>query len=181
MKLTIKKYNPLAIAMCIMIILNIIAHYVRFVFGNVAIITRIEQLCWLILFVFWVLNNSKKRIKISGKVYIFFSILVVSTILGWLIGSEIYLEVKEHFVQMFFFIISFALCVCMKWSEKLRIRDINLIIKCINMCSIVAVVYGMFFQNDLILRVLKNDNAAKASWNYFSFFHKEIFLLLYVL
>lgn len=179
MRLTINKYNPLTIAICIMIMLNIAAHYMRFLMEDGAVITRMDQICWMVLFLFWAFTNTKNRIKISAKECVLFIIIVFSTILGWLIGSEIYPEVKGYFVQMLFFIISFALCVCMKWPKRLGIKDVSLIMKLINVCCMIAVAYGMIFQNDLILRVLMNNNAAKASWNYVSFFtQRNIFATL---
>ena len=171
------KYKPsvITIVISLMIIINIVSHYFRYITDDIRIITSMDEICWIILsmlFIYSIFMDSYK-IKIYKIRLDIFLILIISTIIGWNYGLRHFKDLESYFAQLVVFLLSYFLCICVDWSSKLTINNLDMIMKVFLACSTVSVVYADVFQYDLIIRVLTNDSAAKASWNFYSFFSQR--------
>lgn len=171
------KYKPsvITIVISLMIIINIVSHYFRYIADDIRIITSMDEICWIILLIFFIYSIfiDFYKIKIYKISFCVFLILIISTIIGWNYGIRHFKDLESYFAQLVILLLSYFLCICVDWSSKLTINNLDVVMKVFTLCATVSVVYADVFQYDLIVRVLTNDRAAKASWNFYSFFSQR--------
>lgn len=169
-KIIIQKSRPIIMMLSCLVIILISAHYLEHLLPHTPIESFCNIVCWTFLLMVLSVEICLKKAFIESQGMLFFSLYCIVTIATWINGQRFFPQIKEYQGELLLNLVSIFVCVFVRIKNTLRIKDLDVLLKVILWLGVIAMLYAMIVQNELIFNVLRNVNASKSSWNYTSFF-----------
>lgn len=166
MRYQIKRNLPLINILTMILIMNLASHFFQniFRFGNTY---WISYCCWLFLIVYQLCIG----IRIKRNEYILFFLVAMGAVIGGIIGViRGYLEPEDYF-KIGIYLIAVISSKIILPTFSFNINNIKLLMFVIWSVAIIALLYLLFNQGNLIIPSLQGDEYAQ--WGLYSFFRQR--------
>lgn len=175
MRIKVKRntINGFTLLLRFFIIANFTSHVFRYITNNSNYITFVNNSCWLILTIYFIFKCFSRKAFLTKQRLLVFFVLFVSTFVSWLLGQQYFPNIITYRSALYVFLLSFFCCSSVKWPIDFNTEDICFLLKLIVVLGFISVAFAFMDQQDLLINVLKGVNAAKSSWNYYSFFSQR--------
>ena len=155
------------------IIANFTSHIFRFITNNSQYITLVNNSCWLIFTIYFIFKCFSMKVFLPKQSILVFLVLFVSTFVSRLLGQQHFPNIITYRSAIYVFLLSFFCCSCVKWPINFNAKNVCFILKLIVILGFISVVFAFIYQFDMLTNIIKGVNAAKSSWNYYSFFSQR--------